>query len=159
MNELGSLLRNLRGKLSLRKAAELTGLSHTYIADVEKGIKHGTKTPVKPSPETLKRFAKAYDYPYEELLRAAGYIDKKEESDWNEKLPELTEKDERDIARDLEKIINNLESESGYSHYDGQTIDDMEPEDKEVLIESLKNSMRLAKRMAKQKFTPKKYRK
>lgn len=75
MNELGELLRELRGKKSLRKIAEITELSHTYISDLEKGYRRDTKAPINPSPETLKRLADAYDYPYKKLMKAAGYID------------------------------------------------------------------------------------
>ncbi|WHX74681.1 helix-turn-helix transcriptional regulator [Bacillus safensis] len=69
----------------------------------------------------------------------------------------LTEKDEKDIQRELQKIINGLEGNS-YVAFDGQTIDDMEEEDKELLIASLENTLRIAKKIAKQKYTPKKYR-
>lgn len=85
MNDLGKLLRELRGKISLRKAAELTGISHSYIADLEKGYKHNTKAPTKPSPDTLERLSKAYDYSYEELMRVAGYM--KENTKGEEKEP------------------------------------------------------------------------
>ena len=73
-------------------------------------------------------------------------------------LPELTEKDERDIAKDLKDIINNL-STDGYAQFDGRSIEDLDEDDKELLIASLENSMKLAKRLAKDKFTPKKYKK
>lgn len=74
-------------------------------------------------------------------------------------LPELTSKDERDIQKNLQKIIDDLNSEDGYAAFDGNTLADMDEEDRELLIASLENSLRLAKRIAKQKFTPKKYRK
>ena len=73
-------------------------------------------------------------------------------------LPELTKKDEKDIAKDLEDIINNL-STDGYAQFDGRSIEDLDEDDKELLIASLENSMKLAKRLAKDKFTPKKYKK
>ncbi|GGE26898.1 transcriptional regulator [Pullulanibacillus camelliae] len=75
MSELGQLLKSLRGKRSLRQVAELTGLSHSYISDIEKGFRRGTHTPLKASPQTLKRLAKAYDYSYDELMKKAGYIE------------------------------------------------------------------------------------
>ena len=78
MNDLGELLRELRGKRSLREIGELTELSHTYISDVEKGYRRGTKKPINPSPETLKRLADAYNYPYEKLLNVAGYLKQEE---------------------------------------------------------------------------------
>lgn len=74
MEELGELLRSLRGKKSLRDIAEITGLSHSYIADVEKGYKHDTKTHVTPSPDTLKKLSIAYNYDYEELMYRAGHL-------------------------------------------------------------------------------------
>jgi len=75
----------------------------------------------------------------------------------NNVLPALTDKDERDIAKDLEKIINNLSTDV-YAHFDGRSIDELDDEDKDLLIASFENSMGLAKRLAKEKFTPKKYR-
>ncbi|MGD6872980.1 helix-turn-helix domain-containing protein [Sutcliffiella horikoshii] len=73
-------------------------------------------------------------------------------------LPDLNTRDERDIQKELQRMIEGLESNSGYAAFDGQTLEDMDEEDKELLISSLENSLRLAKRLAKQKFTPKKYR-
>ncbi|MFD2446417.1 helix-turn-helix domain-containing protein [Bacillus sp. CGMCC 1.16607] len=75
--------------------------------------------------------------------------------------PEFTAKDERDIQRELQNMLDGL-SKSGYAAFDGRSLDEMdeeEREDRELLISSLENSLRLAKRIAKQKFTPKKYRK
>lgn len=84
---------------------------------------------------------------------AAGKDLKKDE------LPELNAKDERNIQLELQKMIDGLNTDSSYAAFDGQTLDDMDEEDRELLIASLENSLRLAKRLAKQKFTPKKYRK
>ncbi|MGC4378305.1 helix-turn-helix transcriptional regulator [Fictibacillus sp. Mic-4] len=93
MNELGSFLRELRGNRSLREIAEITGLSHSYIADVEKGYRRGTKKPIKPSFDTLKRLAKAYDYDYEKLLEIAGYLDEEEKIQVAGTEVELTEEE------------------------------------------------------------------
>ncbi|WP_027416503.1 helix-turn-helix domain-containing protein [Aneurinibacillus terranovensis] len=70
-------------------------------------------------------------------------------------LPTLTPKDERDIARDLEKMLSDLESDEALAFH-GEPMDE---QSKELLRISLENSMRLAKQLAKQKFTPKKYKK
>jgi HTH-type transcriptional regulator, competence development regulator len=75
MNELGKLLKELRGKESLRSVGERTGLSHSYISDIENGFRRGTKKPIHPSADTLKRLAKAYNYSPNELLKKAGYIE------------------------------------------------------------------------------------
>jgi transcriptional regulator with XRE-family HTH domain len=66
-------------------------------------------------------------------------------------LPELTPKDERQIAKDLENMIHSLDGAAAMG----------EPEDAEdmaMIKASLETAMRLSKRIAKKKFTPKKYR-
>jgi transcriptional regulator with XRE-family HTH domain len=70
-------------------------------------------------------------------------------------LPSLTPKDEREIARDLEAMINALDSKSGMAAFNKSD----DKEDQELLKASLLTSMRLAKQIAKKKFTPKKHRK
>lgn len=56
----------------------------------------------------------------------------------------------------IERLINKL-GKDGYAAFGGE--DPVDEVDKELLIAFLENSMCLAKRMAKQKFTPNKYRK
>jgi len=68
----------------------------------------------------------------------------------------LSSKEERDIARDLEKILSDMESDNALA-FCGESPED--EEERELLKASLLYSMRLAKQMAKKKFTPKKYRK
>jgi len=79
MNDLGNYLRHLRGKRSLREIAERTGLSHTYIADIENGVRRGTNKPLKPSPETLRKLSRALDVSYSDLMIKAGYWNKDDE--------------------------------------------------------------------------------
>lgn len=81
-NELGSLLESVRiqKKLSLREAAELTGLGHSYIRDLELGINRKTGKKVVPSIQSLRKIANAYDLDMYELLYKAGLID---EHEWN----------------------------------------------------------------------------
>lgn len=149
MSELGDLLRELRGKRSLREIAALTELSHTYISDVEKGYRRGTKKPLNPSPDTLKRLAKAYDYPYEELLKAAGYVNT------SYAIPEVAKtlsKEERDIAKQLIEFTQNIENSDALA-FDGEP---MSKEAKESLIESMEHIFRQTQRINK-KYTPKKY--
>lgn len=74
MQELGHLLRQLRDRESLRDVSSRSGISHTYLGIIEKGIDQRSGNPVKPTPETLKTLAKAYNYSYEELMRKAGYL-------------------------------------------------------------------------------------
>lgn len=71
---------------------------------------------------------------------------------------DLTDKDERDIQKELQNIIDGLNSKDGFAAADGSTPDELDEEDKELLIASLENTLRLSKRLAKKKFTRKDYR-
>lgn len=145
---IGEKIKKFRKEAGLTQVelAKRANMSRSYLGDLE-GNRYN------PSVSTLNAIADALDVKVSDLME-----ENVKESDWDSKLPELTEKDEKDITKELERIINKLSS-NGYSAFDGETIDEMDEEDKELLIASLENSMRLAKRMAKQKFTPKKYRK
>lgn len=74
----------------------------------------------------------------------------------NNKDMELTEKDERDISRRLDKMLSELDSQGSALMFDGEPLDD---ESRELLISALENSIRMAKIINKRKYTPKKYRK
>ena len=67
----------------------------------------------------------------------------------------LTPRDRRQINRRLSAMLALLEGGEGALMFDGEPIDD---ETRELLYISLKNSLEVSKRMAKQKYTPKKYR-
>lgn len=77
----------------------------------------------------------------------------------NGDLPQLNTKDKIDIQKELEKIYDNLSGDSGFAAFDGKSINEVDPDDKDALKSSLETTMKLAKRISKQKFTPKKYRK
>lgn len=70
------------------------------------------------------------------------------------KAPTLTHKDERDIARNLEKIMTDLEN-SGDLMFDG---DPMSDEARESIRSALKLGLEAAKLKNKEIYTPKKYR-
>lgn len=130
-------------KLTQMELAQKANISRSYLADVERDR-------YNPSIDTIKALAAALNVPVTSLI---GEDDEKLKQD--QQLPELTEKDELDIAKDLQKIMDSLENREGLM-YDGEPMDE---ETKELIKISLENSMRLAKKIAKQKFTPKKYRK
>lgn len=71
------------------------------------------------------------------------------------KAPTLTNKDERDIEKRMESILKDLESQDGLM-YSGEPMNDV---DRELLATSIRNSMEIGQKLAKQKYTPKKYRK
>lgn len=74
----------------------------------------------------------------------------------NDELPALTKKDERDIAKQLDIMVGQLGGDHDGLMFDGEPLDD---ETRELLVESLRKDLEWAKRMAKKKYTPKKYRK
>lgn len=144
---LGDRLKYLRNKKKLTQAemAKKIDVARTTYAMYEQNKR-------EPDNEILNRIADFYNVSTDYLL---GRTDNPNPLN---QLPELTEQDEKDIAKDLEKIIKNL-STDGYAHFDGRSLEELDEEDKQLLIASLENSMRLAKRLAKEKFTPKKYKK
>jgi transcriptional regulator with XRE-family HTH domain len=138
-------LMDQRGWTQLKLSLE-SGISKSTISDYIR-----CRTLINPG--NVEKMANAFQVAKSEIDPSFKTKEKKND------LPELNSKDERDIQKDLEDIINNLESSSGYAAFDGKDIEEMDPEDKELLIASLENSLRLAKRIAKQKFTPNKYKK
>ncbi len=76
MKKLGELFRQIRlsKNWSIREAAKRMGISYSYLSILEKGIDPRTGKNSNPKPDTLRIISKAYDYPYEELLKEAGYL-------------------------------------------------------------------------------------
>lgn len=70
--------------------------------------------------------------------------------------PTLSERDEKDIQKRLELLMNDLDSETGLAFYNGDG--EMDDETRELLRASLESALRITKLKAKEKFTPKKYR-
>ncbi|MFD9627879.1 helix-turn-helix domain-containing protein [Peribacillus muralis] len=92
-----------------------------------------------PNIENVKKISEYFDVSVDYLL---GRTDKKRYVD-------TTENEEKDIQNELQRIINGLNSNVGYAGFDGQTLGDLDEEDRELLIASLENSIRLARRIAK----------
>ncbi|WP_312093718.1 helix-turn-helix transcriptional regulator [Niallia sp.] len=142
---IGEKIKIHRKKAGLTQVvlAEKANMSRSYLADLERNR-------YNPSLDTLTAIAEALN------INVSNLLDDEEKEKSFE--PELTEKDEKDIQKELQKMIDGLEGKNGYAHFNGESIEDMDQEDRELLISSLENSLRIAKRLAKQKFTPKKYR-
>ena len=70
---------------------------------------------------------------------------------------ELSEKDERDIKKDIDSIMEKLSSgENGPASYNGEELD---PEAAELFRDELEIALRRLKIINKEKYTPKKYKK
>lgn len=75
--------------------------------------------------------------------------------DKKETAPVLSEKDKRDTAKEVERIMDSLES-GGDLMFDGVP---MSPEAKESLAAAMKLGLEAARLRNKETYTPKKYRK
>lgn len=86
LKKLGKILKEKREELhlSLRKASELIGVSHTYLSNLEKAIDPRSNVPVRPTIDTLKLISSAYKMDVNKLVELAGYdflIDEKNKND------------------------------------------------------------------------------
>lgn len=161
MEELQVLLKSIRTelKLSLREAAKLIGISHSYLSALEKGVDPRTNSPIKPTPETLKLISSAYNISYNNLMKLSGYI--KDYSDNVFAGPgklidiRLSTKDEKDVEKLLNNTMDYLEKQEGLM-LSGEPMDE---NDLELLKQAIKNGLEYAKISNKKKYTPQKYRK
>ena len=87
--ELSELLIKLRSQNTLRDIANRTGISHTYLALLEKGTDPRTEKPIQLSVSVLRKLADAYNYPFEKLMAAAGYSPKESGEDQSGEWPEM----------------------------------------------------------------------
>ena len=96
----------------------------------------------EPKARDLQKVADYFDVSVDYLL---GRTEKKRYYD-------LTEKDERDIQKELQSLIDDLSNADGmaFSKKDGE----MSESTREALIISLENALRISKIEAKKKYTP-----
>ena len=134
-----SKLRELRAKKGLSQAelAKRLGVTQQAVGRWERDKN-------LPDNDVLKKISVMFNVSIDYLLD--NQIHQKDP------LPPLTPKDERQIARDLENIVDSLNGAAAMSD------DPEDEEDREMLKAALLHAMTLSKRMAKKKFTPKKYR-
>ncbi|KAA9187880.1 helix-turn-helix transcriptional regulator [Enterococcus durans] len=124
-------------KISISELERVLGVSNGFL------VKWKTR---KPNPIVLEEIADYFNVSVDYLL---GRTEKKRYYD-------LTEKDERDIQKELQSLIDDLSNADGmaFSKKDGE----MSESTREALIISLENALRISKIEAKKKYTPKKYR-
>ena len=133
-------LRRLRREkgISMKELGKKIGVAESTISQYETGKR-------EPDFETLLKLGEFFNVSVDCLLRGEQY---------HEKTPALTAKDERDISKKLEEALSQLESSQEGLMFQGEPLDDAT---KELIAISLRNSLEMGKRLAKQKFTPKKY--
>lgn len=139
MNELGRNIRKLRQqqKLSQKEFGKTFNLAESTIGMYERGER-------KPDYATLSKIADYFNVSLDFLLG----------KDSVNGLPLLNEKEEKDIAKKLEGILGDLDSDSSLA-FDGEPLDETT---RELVRAQIESNLKLAKQLAKKKFTPNKYR-
>jgi len=146
-------IRELRKKhqLSGTEIAAKLGVSAQYYYDIETGRRNL-------SAAKATQLAEIFNVTSEYLL---GISDSPTEKTHTPSIREekpyyaLTSKEERDIEKRLQSMMSDLSSEDTALAFMGEPMED---EDRELLRDALGNALRMAKQLAKKKFTPKKYR-
>lgn len=122
----------LKHGLSQKEFAKIAGVSDKAVSTWENGTK-------EPRMGTIQKIADYFG------LKKSDIIEDKDT------LPELTAKDEREIESDLEDMMHSVASAACEGDDDFEDI--------EAFKATIKAAMIQAKRIAKKKYTPKKYRK
>ena len=137
MYEIFEKLLNERN-ITAYKVSKDTGVTQTALSN----WKTGKSTPTA---KTLRKIADYFGVTIDYLMNG-------EEKEWT---PTLTEKDEKDLDKKVENLLNAVDSDSGLM-LDGEIMDE---ETREIFAMNLKNALRTTKLAAKAKYTPKKHRK
>ncbi len=124
------------------KVSKETGVSQSTLSDWKRGIS-------TPKPDKLQKLADYFGVPLSYLL--TGQKEEKVQK------TTLTTKDERDIAKDIENIMEKLsKGESGPATYDGEVLSS---ESVELFREELEIALRRLKLINKEKYNPNKNKK
>lgn len=101
---LGQYLKQVREekKYSYRQAMEVTGISHSYIKNVESGVDPRSGKEIIVQTDKLAKFARGYNIPYETLLQKAGIV--------KTDTPDITEIERKEIF--LQRLKQLIEEES-----------------------------------------------
>ena len=147
-----------RGISGAKMSSDL-GMSRSFMTELRKGRAKSIKT--ETATKIADYFGVSTDYLLGNVTEPYFYLDNERilaeinSYEDKEKEPTLTEKDERDIAKDLERIMAQLDS-AGDLMFDG---DPMTAEARESMLTAMQLGLAAAKVKNKERFTPKKYKK
>ena len=159
---IGSNIRKIRKskKISINTLAKMANVSLGYLSDLE------NNKFTNPTLDKLTDIANALDVSVSDFFNNQILPDINVDTVFagpgklktNIEKTELSKKAERDIKKSLDQTLDMIENSQDGLMFDGEPfeLDDLT---KELLKQSLENSMRMAKKIAKEKFTPKKYKK
>ncbi|RLE12183.1 MAG: transcriptional regulator [Actinobacteria bacterium] len=108
--DVGSFIREQRERsaLSIRKLAEMTGVSNPYLSQIERGVR-------RPSAEILRSIAEALAIRTETLYERAGLLDRTEPpgiSDAINAEPKLTTGQKQALMEIYQSFISNDQEDS-----------------------------------------------
>lgn len=141
---------------TIDRLCEERGIKGSKLCD-DLGISRSTLTELRKGRAKSLNIKKAtlianyFDVPVEYLL---GEASGEQTSPETQKAPTLNKKDERDIKKKMDEMLEIFDSADALM-FDGEPLDD---ETRQLLRESYENQLRITKQLAKAKFTPKKYR-
>lgn len=144
---IGENIKRLRAMhgLSQKELAQIAGVSDKAVSTWENGTK-------EPRMGAVQKIADHFGLKKSNLIEDNGLEINITPAPASDDLPALTQRDERQIAKDLEDMLHSLKGSAAMGELEDE-------EDMELLKASLLQAMTLSKRIAKKKFTPKKYRK
>lgn len=128
--------------LTMKQVAEAVGVSEATVSRWESGQIANMRR------DRIGTYAKVLQ------VRPTFIMTGEPESPETQKTPVLNKKDERDIKKKMDEMLEMFDSADALM-FDGEPLDD---ETRQLLRESYENQLRITKQLAKAKFTPKKYR-
>lgn len=141
--------------LSMQALADLCGFSKAYINVLEKGVNPKTGKPISPTMQTFEKIARGTKTDVDTLLKILdGDQPITVNAPASDDLPDLTQKDEREIMHLMDEMKEKLMQEEGLM-FDGQPAS---PESIQSILDAMQIGMEMAKKRNKAKYTPKKYR-
>lgn len=131
-------------RLTQKQLAEILFVDDTSISKYENG-KNGPENLI------LQQMADYFNVSIDYLLGRSDNRNSTNSETWT---PTLNNKDNLDIEKALNRTLESLESQEGLM-LSGSPVDE---DDWELLKAAIQNGLEYAKKMNKQKYTPKKYR-
>ena len=123
-------------QLTQAQLAQKLGVGRTTVNGYEQGI-------ISPPPDKIKMMSEIFDVTTDYLIGKS-----------DDRL--LTVKDNNDIAEKMKDLLQTIELSQNDLTFNGQELDDIT---RQLLIQSLQNSLEIGKTISKAKYTPNKYRK
>lgn len=138
MYSFGGRLKSLRKEAKLTQEELVRQINEKFDLNINKGmLSKWESDKVEPRMNIIRAFTLYFDINLDDLL---GLDEIQSDNAMDTPL-----KDKKSIQKELQNMIGGLNS-GCYTSFDDQCTNEIKEEDKELLIASLENSLRLAKR-------------